>query len=42
FDPLTLAVIKRSGIATQVICGRPPSNVRRALAGERIGTLVVA
>ncbi|RLE89106.1 MAG: UMP kinase [Thermoprotei archaeon] len=42
FDPLTLAIIKRSCIATQVVCGRPPSNVRRALAGERIGTLVVA
>lgn len=42
FDPLTLAVIKRSRIPTQVIAGRPPSNVRRALNGESIGTIVLS
>ncbi|MEM1509072.1 MAG: UMP kinase [Thermofilaceae archaeon] len=41
FDPLTLAVIKRSRIPTQVIAGKPPSNIRRTLEGESLGTVVL-
>ena len=40
-DPLTISLIKRSRIRTQVLNGRPPSNIRRALKGEVVGTLIV-
>ena len=40
-DPLTLAVLRRSGIEAYVVAGRPPRNIVRALRGERIGTRIL-
>ncbi|UNQ72611.1 UMP kinase [Infirmifilum sp. NZ] len=41
FDLLTLQIIKRSRIETRVLNGYPPENIKRALEGQRVGTLIV-
>ena len=39
-DLLALQVIKRSRIKTRIIKGDPPGNIRKAIKGEKLGTLI--
>lgn len=39
-DPLALRIIQRSKIPTTIMSGQSPSDVRRALNGEKIGTRI--
>ena len=39
-DPVGAKVIERSGIKTIVLDGRDPSNILKALRGEKIGTTI--
>uniref|UniRef100_A0A7J3X5X8 UMP kinase n=1 Tax=Thermofilum pendens TaxID=2269 RepID=A0A7J3X5X8_THEPE len=40
-DQLTLSIIQRSGLTVRVFKGDPAENIRRAVEGEDLGTLIV-
>jgi uridylate kinase len=40
-DQLALKVLRRSGITAMVIDGRKVENLEKALAGEKVGTLII-
>jgi len=40
-DSMALSIIRRSGIETRVIAGKPATNILRALRGEDIGTRIL-
>ena len=40
-DPLALRIVKRSRILTIVLNGHDPSNLKKALEGKRVGTMIV-
>ncbi len=40
FDPVAIRIVERSGIPTRIVDGRKPSNIERAIRGEKVGTLI--
>ena len=41
FDPSAIRFIERSSISTVILDGRDPTNILKAVRGEKIGTLII-
>ena len=40
FDPVAIKIVERSGILTRIVDGRTPINIKLAIKGEAVGTLI--